>query len=112
MCIMLMLIFIVEKLISLYKVGLPDYEKYYLRQIKVQLEFLYKKGIIEKSYPVEKLVKLDKEIMQFDKINSMLMTITFYKIPYVEEWRKHKYARTVFVVYFIKWLKSLMGKPI
>ena len=106
------LIFMVEKLFSLYKAGHSGYNKYYLRQIRVQLEFLYKKGIIENAYPIDKLVKLDNEILHIPEINSLLKSFSFYKVPYVIEWRKHDNLRTAYMVYFIKWIKDLLGKPI
>lgn len=106
------LIFMVEKLFSLYEAGLSEYKKYYLRQVRVQLEFLYKKGIIEDAYPIDKLVKLDKEIQHIPDINSLLNSFRYYKVPYVIEWRRHTYLRTAYMVYCIKWLKVLLGKPV
>ena len=106
------LMFMVEKLMSLFKDGLREYHKYYLKQIKVQLDFLYKKGIIEKAYPIDKLISLDKKVSQNSDLNSLLLSSDYYRIPYILEWRKHNYLRTSYMVYFIKWLKELLGKPV
>ena len=106
------LILMVEKLFSLYEAGLSCYKKYYLRQIRVQLDFLYKKGIIEKAYPIEKLVKLDRVVLEIPDVNNLIKAFRYYKVPYVIDWRKHDNLRTAYMVYFIKWIKGLLGKPV
>ena len=106
------LIFMVEKLFSLYKSGLSCYKKYYLRQIRVQLDFLYKKGIIEEAYPIDKLVKLDRVVSEIPDVNNLTESFRYYKVPYVIDWRKNDNLRTAYMVYFIKWIKVLLRKPV